>query len=612
MLLLIVLLLTLLGSLGLALLLSIWAERIAGTRLLVGFLLGVCAWILGNELPNWAGPETIRLALSLLSSAPFTAAIFLHFAVRFAAFTQGQWLLPWSYALAAATSLLALIVLPGRFELLPDFSWVARPNALGLVAYLIWGFLALAGMAILLRQGLRAEGLIRRQALAVAFASAWGAVCMLGYGMMALGSGLFPWPLLGLPLFPVFLVYAVLRYHVLAASIWARRGLVWTGLMAAAALVAAAVSGISFLAEINAWLSTMLVASTVVILGGPMRRLAERLVYPGGDVSTEELSRWRHSLARCSDQVALAHHASSLISNKLNTPICVQIDDKPKITRSDHPALICKKAEDGSWQTEFTNWDGAPPGPKQLALLFGNLLAEEAERLIRAEERSRLEAETFAQARLVELGSLATTIAHDIRNPLNAIAMAAATAAPETRQEIREQINRISRLSQDLMEYSKPWQIDAQNFDLRELVYTEFHIRNGIILGPGLHQPLIIRADRRRLLQALVNIIDNALAAPARTKVEVNAEILATGMLRLTVSDDGAGVPAELKNRLFQPFVSLRPGGTGLGLAIVAKIAQAHGGSAQLLDHPNWSTCFAIDLSGAFEFNEPYAVGVSR
>jgi hypothetical protein len=268
----------------------------------------VCAWILGNELPNWAGPETIRLALSLLSSAPFTAAIFLHFAVRFAAFTQGQWLLPWSYALAAATSLLALIVLPGRFELLPDFSWVARPNALGLVAYLIWGFLALAGMAILLRQGVRAEGLIRRQALAVAFASAWGAVCMLGYGMMALGSGLFPWPLLGLPLFPVFLVYAVLRYHVLAASIWARRGLVWTGLMAAAALVAAAVSGISFLAEINAWLSTMLVASTVVILGGPMRRLAERLVYPGGDVSTEELSRWRHSLARCSDQVALAHH----------------------------------------------------------------------------------------------------------------------------------------------------------------------------------------------------------------------------------------------------------------------------------------------------------------
>ena len=67
-------------------------------------------------------------------------------------------------------------------------------------------------------------------------------------------------------------------------------------------------------------------------------------------------------------------------------------------------------------------------------------------------------------------------------------------------------------------------------------------------------------------------------------------------MLRLHVCDDGAGVPEELRERLFEPFASRSPGGTGLGLAIVARIAQAHGGRALRSARPPWTTCFTLEL----------------
>jgi hypothetical protein len=75
--------LSLAGSLALALLLLTWADRVAGARLLVVFLCGVCVWIVGNELPTWLGPDAERPALMLLATASVTSATFFHFALVF-------------------------------------------------------------------------------------------------------------------------------------------------------------------------------------------------------------------------------------------------------------------------------------------------------------------------------------------------------------------------------------------------------------------------------------------------------------------------------------------------------------------------------------------------
>ncbi|HEY8977431.1 MAG TPA: ATP-binding protein, partial [Burkholderiaceae bacterium] len=119
-------------------------------------------------------------------------------------------------------------------------------------------------------------------------------------------------------------------------------------------------------------------------------------------------------------------------------------------------------------------------------------------------------------------------------------------------------------------------------------------------LDASLEGELLVDADARRVDQALTNLFENARVAagaedPAPGQVHVAAEHV-PGALLLHVCDDGPGVPAEIRARLFEPFASRSPGGTGLGLAIVARIMNAHGGSVALTERPPWRTCFTLSF----------------
>ena len=117
--------------------------------------------------------------------------------------------------------------------------------------------------------------------------------------------------------------------------------------------------------------------------------------------------------------------------------------------------------------------------------------------------------------------------------------------------------------------------------------------RPEIELGAGCGAPVMAMADPRRLDQALGNLVDNAVAAGGRVGIDAERR---DDRAWLHVYDDGPGIPEEIRTRLFQPFVSRRPGGTGLGLAIVAKILDAHGGTVGLTERPGWTTCFTLSL----------------
>jgi signal transduction histidine kinase len=122
-----------------------------------------------------------------------------------------------------------------------------------------------------------------------------------------------------------------------------------------------------------------------------------------------------------------------------------------------------------------------------------------------------------------------------------------------------------------------------------------------VSLGAGLKQELMVEIDARRVDQALTNLFENARTAvesgpPGQVRrVHIDAEAI-DGALLLHVCDDGPGVPAEIRDRLFEPFASRSPGGTGLGLAIVARIMNAHGGSIALTERPPWRTCFTLSF----------------
>jgi signal transduction histidine kinase len=576
---------------ALAALLIAWADKVAGAWLLTLFLTGVCFWIAGNELPNWVGPHAAGLALLMLSTAPLGSAIFFNFAATFSRFAWPKWAASGTLGLGAAVGLGAALIGPGTFKVMPGLGYIAFPNTVGWAATFVWAGFAVAGHAALLRAWFLQGPRQRQQIAAIGVSSAVGLFCMSGYGITVLHLPLPPLPLALLPAYPVILVYGILRYRVFVANAWAQRALAWSLLTILAVVVIALVAALPLGGTgVARFISGGLIAVASLALAGPARALAARLVYPGGIAGADDVLHWRQELRRAEGFADLADRAQKILSRRLAIPVSVVLGDGAP-ARGD-AALSCKSRPDG-WQTDLTGWDAAPPGPRRLAELFGTVLADEAERLARAETLAERERERQTQARLAELGALAATVAHDVRNPLNIIRMAAAGVAPEMRAEITEQVSRITRLTADLLDYAKPWAVAAQDFDVASMLREIASRYAGIEFGPGMEDVMIVHADRRRLEQAVTNMLDNAAQAGARVLLDIEQADAGTV---ITIADDGPGIPEDIRARIFEPFVSRSPGGTGLGLAIAARAMAAHGGSVALAARSGWTTCFTLSL----------------
>jgi signal transduction histidine kinase len=585
-------------TLILAAVLRVWAQQVAGVRWLTVFLLGVATWIAGNELPNWFGPGVMPFAFDLLATVPLTSAAFLHFCWVFCRVPPvRRWRLPAAYGGAAAATLLSWLVTPGTFVHYQPFTgveWVVVPNAVGWTTSLVWALFAAAGINVLARSFFQSrDPQEKRQIAAVAVSCGWGLMCMSGYAFAALDIPMYPWQVLAFPAYPLILVYGILRYRVFVANAWARRALAWTLLLGLGLLAVP----LSLMLPVDSrWASGLLVAAICLVLNGPVRRIAERIVYPGAAISAADLAEWRKVLVTADTPARLETLAAQLLSAriKLEVEVHVGADDAPD---SPVPALVCGAGLAG-WETQLRGWESAPPGPRRLAELFAGVLAEAAAHVQQAGLAEQRERERQLQARLAELGALAASVAHDLRNPLNIIAMAVATAPQETRREVAGQVDRISRLAEDLLDYARPWGIRPIELDAAGQVRAMARRSSGVELGAGLDEALPIKADPMRFDQALGNLLSNARAATGATRVQVDAE-RGPGEVYLHICDDGAGVPADLRERVFEPFVSRSAGGTGLGLAIVARIMAAHGGSVRLNDRPPWNTCFTLIFPAA-------------
>ncbi|MCM5680509.1 HAMP domain-containing histidine kinase [Schlegelella sp. S2-27] len=590
--------LSLLETLLLAGVLLAWADRVAGGRLLAAFLAAFAVWIVGNELPNWFGPGVETLALHLLATAPLTSALFFHFCVVFCRAPLSTAWVRAAYVLGGCAVLVSQVLLPAHFVDHPVVGRIAWAETAAWITSTSWMVLGLAGVTVLLRALMRAQAggstPARAQLAAVTASCLWGVGCLLGYGIALLGWPIYPFPLLALPLYPLMLVYGILRYGVFVANAWAGRALVWTLLLAAGAAIVALMP--LLLPFESRWLSGLAVAAGCLALNGPVRRFVQRLIYPGGAVSAQDLGAWRQALGEADSFDALAARAGALLSQRLGMPARVAIGEPPADadTQGGRVPWLVMRREDQGWAPSWQGWDAAPPGPRHVAELFGTVLADATVRVEQAQQVAARERERQLQARLAELGALAATVAHDIRNPLNIIGMAVAMAPPETRSEVSAQVARISHLTKDLLDYAKPWKLQRERFDLRTLADRLAAREPGLQLSPAWPDALWVELDPHRTEQALVNLVENARgAAPDGCVLDLD---ITDTTLRLHVCDNGAGVPDDLRDRLFEPFASRSLGGTGLGLAIVARIASAHGGRALLTDRAPWRTCFTLEL----------------
>jgi signal transduction histidine kinase len=228
-------------------------------------------------------------------------------------------------------------------------------------------------------------------------------------------------------------------------------------------------------------------------------------------------------------------------------------------------------------------------------------------------DEARVEAE-----RRAELGEVAAGLAHEIRNPLNAMSLnlelleeqlgrgsggsaPPAASAADLAQAARQETARLSRLLTDFLSYARPSPISAVPADLNEAAgeavsfLTPEAAKRGIVLDftpqPG---GAPAKLDAARVKQVVLNLVGNALDAVESEKAqarEVHVRVDAEGSFwRLTVTDLGPGVPDDKKDELFRLFESTKPAGTGLGLPIADRIVRAHGGTLALHSGPGQPT----------------------
>jgi two-component system, NtrC family, sensor histidine kinase HydH len=262
------------------------------------------------------------------------------------------------------------------------------------------------------------------------------------------------------------------------------------------------------------------------------------------------------------------------------------------------------------------------------------LYRELAERL--AETNHRLEqaqAEARRSERLAALGQLSAGLAHEIRNPLGVIKGSAEMltqklqASDELARElagyISTEVNRLSALVTEFLDFARPLhaqpqpadlislldrvlQIVADRFNGKQTVRVERRYASGLPLVP---------LDESLCEQAFLNLVQNAyeaMEAGGTLRVEVQPTIKdGRNGVELRLADTGPGVPEELREEIFNPFVTTKKTGVGLGLSIVSKIVDGHQGSIHVENAPEGGAVFTLFFPLS-EISEPHATAELR
>ncbi|MDH5572472.1 MAG: ATP-binding protein, partial [Gammaproteobacteria bacterium] len=219
-------------------------------------------------------------------------------------------------------------------------------------------------------------------------------------------------------------------------------------------------------------------------------------------------------------------------------------------------------------------------------------------------------------------GEVARRLAHEIKNPLTPIQLSAerlrhkylhtmdpkdAVVLDRATHTIVQQVETMKELVKAFSEYARMPSLQLQALDLNKIIREVLELYRGsssnarfkLQLDPAMPQ---IEADVGRLRQLLHNLIKNALEAmpeQERANIGIQTRCIEDNtrhFIELRLSDSGPGIPAEMFETLFEPYVTDKPKGSGLGLAIVKKIVEEHGGIIWAKNNTGAGACIVIRL----------------
>jgi two-component system sensor kinase FixL len=254
---------------------------------------------------------------------------------------------------------------------------------------------------------------------------------------------------------------------------------------------------------------------------------------------------------------------------------------------------------------------------------FTGFIRDLTERQDTQKRMQDLQSELIFMSRFTALGEMASTLAHELNQPLTAVASYLSGAKrlldagkPENLAMAREAMDsaaaqalRAGQIIKRLREFVSRGESERQTEDLPKLIEEasalalvgarESGVHVSFDFAPAANQ---VQVDKIQVQQVLLNLIRNAMEAMqevSRRELKISTRISEPGMVEIAVADTGPGIAPEIAEKLFQPFMTTKQQGMGVGLSISRTIIEAHGGRLWAETNPGGGTVFRLTLRSA-------------
>jgi len=231
-------------------------------------------------------------------------------------------------------------------------------------------------------------------------------------------------------------------------------------------------------------------------------------------------------------------------------------------------------------------------------------------------ERIRMEQKVRETEKMAYIGQITASLSHEIRNPLSAVKMnlqilkknVFLRGNDKRRLDISvREVNRLEGILRELLDFAKPLSLDilsvsinqilSECVDLLETKLLQKKLTLGLVLDEDIPE---FQADHGKLEQTFINLLLNSIDASHNGgNIQIASQYGLSGghpRIKITIDDNGAGIPGEYLEEIFKPFFTTKTKGTGLGLATVNRIVKAHGGIVTAANRDFGGASFRISL----------------